>query len=80
MVCKKCPRDMHLYKLFLKPSEVGSMCHSSQLRVKDLQGVMPDLRKKAFWKLLTTGKVDSSFGFRHTNSLSCGYLGVAEKL
>lgn len=76
---RNTPRHMHVFRLFLKPSEVEHYCSLADLQVVSCQGLIPDIQRKAFWQMLFTGRVSSCFSFRQTQSLSCGYMGYAKK-
>ena len=77
---KNTPKNMHVYRLFLKPAELKTLCAQSSLEVVTFQGLVPDIQKKAFWQMLVTRRVSNAFSFRLTSSLSCGYMGIARKL
>lgn len=74
------PANMHVYPLFIKPKELENICLSHQLSVKQMLGVRPDFKSKAFWKLLFQRKVSQDFRFVFTNSLKTGYSGYAIKI
>ncbi len=76
---KNTPRDLHVLRLFLKPEEVRAMCAASQLPVRELRGLEPVLRSRAFLRLLFTGVVPRDFAFRFTASTRMAYSGVATR-
>lgn len=74
------PRELHLLKLFIKPSELRSMCEANGLRMTTLRGFGPKINQRAFWRLLLTGIVDDDFEFEFKDSTLMGYAGLAAKL
>ena len=76
---RNTPRHMHLYRLFLKPSELQVLCARHDLTIEVLRGVRPRVWSWAFLRLLITGKVSDAFAFRFCRSLSMGYCGRARK-
>lgn len=73
------PRHMHVLELFLKPSELRTICTRHGLAVEVLRGVRPRVFSRAFLKLLFTGRVDDRFEFLFTRSQQIGYCGRARK-
>jgi len=76
---RNTPPRMHIYRLFLKPSELREICARQGLSVDDLRGVRPRVFTLPFLKLLITGRVENRFQFRFTRSLRVGYSGRALK-
>jgi len=76
---RNTPRNMHVYPLFIKPSELTNMCSKHHLKVERMLGVRPKFGKKAFWKMMLTRDVPDDFEFQFTNSLMTGYSGFAIK-
>jgi 2-polyprenyl-6-hydroxyphenyl methylase/3-demethylubiquinone-9 3-methyltransferase len=75
---RNTPRDLHVLRLFVKPSELDAMCRAAGLELMEMRGSRPKL-DRAFARLIATGRVrDVSFTF--TRSLSLGYAGVARRL
>lgn len=77
---RNTPRHMHIYALFLKPSELEALCARHQLQIEVLLGVRPRVFTQAFLQLLLTGRVSDSFQFAFTLSKSIGYCGRARKI
>jgi 2-polyprenyl-6-hydroxyphenyl methylase/3-demethylubiquinone-9 3-methyltransferase len=73
------PEQMHVYHLFIKPSELKKMCEDHQLSFVSLQGLRPCICKKSFWSLLLKKQVPKDFTFTWTRSLQTGYSGAALK-
>lgn len=72
------PRNIHLYRLFIKPSELTAYLDRSGLKVTEVHGLMPRI-DTAFFKLLLRRGVPPQFSFKTISSLSCGYVGFATK-
>jgi 2-polyprenyl-6-hydroxyphenyl methylase/3-demethylubiquinone-9 3-methyltransferase len=73
------PSNMHLYSYFIKPSELKHWCEDSELKVKEMRGLMPKIISMPFWKSLVQRKIDNRLQFRFCPSLKTGYLGFAQK-
>jgi 2-polyprenyl-6-hydroxyphenyl methylase/3-demethylubiquinone-9 3-methyltransferase len=76
---KNTPKHMHVYSLFLKPSELEELCGRHHLAIEVLRGVGPQVFSLAFFKLLFTGRVIDQFRFKFTRTQSMGYCGRAWK-
>jgi 2-polyprenyl-6-hydroxyphenyl methylase/3-demethylubiquinone-9 3-methyltransferase len=76
---RNAPKNMHVYRLFIKPKELKSFCLSQNLKVEHIFGMRPSFSSPALFKMLLTGKVDSKFRFVFTPSLMTGYVGFAKK-
>jgi 2-polyprenyl-6-hydroxyphenyl methylase/3-demethylubiquinone-9 3-methyltransferase len=76
---RNTPDHMHVLRLFIKPAELERYARSVGLAPFAWTGLRPDFRRRAFWKMLATGKVPGDFTFVRTPSLLLSYLGVAEK-
>lgn len=76
---KNTPKNMHLYRLFIKPKELQNYCHKHDLQILSFQGLAPNIKQKGFWKMLCTRRVPKEFSFQMTSSLLCGYMGVAKR-
>jgi 2-polyprenyl-6-hydroxyphenyl methylase/3-demethylubiquinone-9 3-methyltransferase len=74
---RNTPERLHVYSLFIKPSELGHWCHQSGFKDIEWTGIRPKILSRSFLKLLRTGSVDPSFEFTFTKSLVLGYAGVA---
>lgn len=75
---KNTPKNMHVHRLFIKPSELKSFCQSAQMQVVDIIGIRPQL-STITWESLKTGSVPKNFKFALTKSLALSYLGFARK-
>lgn len=76
---KNTPDNMHVYELFLKPSELNELCARHRLVIEEITGVRPRVFTWAFLKLLFTGRVSDRFQFEFTRSQRIGYCGRARK-
>jgi 2-polyprenyl-6-hydroxyphenyl methylase/3-demethylubiquinone-9 3-methyltransferase len=77
---KGTPKHLHVYRLFIRPSELKSYCAESNVKVTALTGIRPRLFSLAALKVLIHGSVREDFQFDLTRSLLVGYLGIGEKL
>ena len=77
---KNTPKNMHVYDLFLKPSELKELCARHDLAIEVVRGVRPRVFTVAFLKLLFTGRVSDQFEFEFTRSQRIGYCGRARKI
>ena len=77
---KNTPKNMHVYNLFLKPSELKDLCARHHLAIEVVRGVRPRVFTLAFLKMLFTGRVSDGFQFEFTQSQSIGYCGRARKI
>jgi 2-polyprenyl-6-hydroxyphenyl methylase/3-demethylubiquinone-9 3-methyltransferase len=75
---RNAPKDMHVYSLFIQPSEIKQLCLSHDLEVTNWIGLRPKINKSLFQMLLTR-VVPSDFSFSFSKSLSTGYCGIAHK-
>jgi 2-polyprenyl-6-hydroxyphenyl methylase/3-demethylubiquinone-9 3-methyltransferase len=76
---KKTPKNLHVYKLFIKPKELEQYCKSSQMHVKTWVGLRPNFFSMAFFKSVLSARVLEGFEFQFTSSLAISYMGLAEK-
>lgn len=75
---KNTPRDLHVYRYFLKPEEVEGFCGRYGLNVVDWTGCRPILNF-AFAEMLYTGIVSCGVDFKLTRRRILSYLGEAIK-
>jgi 2-polyprenyl-6-hydroxyphenyl methylase/3-demethylubiquinone-9 3-methyltransferase len=75
---RNVPRDLHVFRLFIKPSELEAMCARRQLEVVELFGCVPVL-SPALLRMIATGVVPHDLTFRFTRSPTTGYTGMAAK-
>lgn len=73
------PRDMHVLRLFIKPSELTALCDGHGMSVTELHGSEPVVLSRAFWRMLLTGTVSEDFRFRFTKSKLLAYTGCAQR-
>lgn len=73
------PSHMHIYRLFIKPSELERICQKNQLKIETLLGLRPDFKTKAFWTMVFKGSIPEDFTFTFCSSLKTGYVGFAKK-
>lgn len=70
------PKNMHLYRCFIKPAELERMLFAHGLKIERMQGLNP-VWDSAFWKTLFTRRISADFRFKLGRSLVCGYMGFA---
>ena len=73
------PKNMHLYRLFIRPGEMVCMCEMAGLEVVKLAGVGPKLFSSALLTLIRTGVPPADFKFSIRRSRLIGYIGYARK-
>lgn len=76
---RNTPRDLHVLKFFIKPSELRAMCDENGLSITSLSGFGPKINQRAFWRMLRTGIVEDDFEFEFKKSTLMGYIGLAVK-
>jgi 2-polyprenyl-6-hydroxyphenyl methylase/3-demethylubiquinone-9 3-methyltransferase len=72
------PRDMHVLRLFIKPSELKKMCERAGLQTLELTGLMPKFSTFTLASV-RTGFVPANLEFELTGSTLLSYMGVARK-
>ncbi len=70
------PRNLHVHRYFITPSELAAHCTAAGLRVEELHGLRP-VFDVAFFQSIVRRRVLPGFRFRLTSSLAMGYVGVA---
>lgn len=78
LVLPGTPKDLHLYRLFVRPRELRRYCRKSGLAVRELRGVRPVV-SGALLRLAARGRVPRDFRFRFSRTTMAGYCGYAEK-
>jgi 2-polyprenyl-6-hydroxyphenyl methylase / 3-demethylubiquinone-9 3-methyltransferase len=75
---KNTPRDMHVLRLFVRPTELAAMCRRAGMEIDAIHGSRPKV-DRAFWRMLRTRVVPRELRFVFTPSLRLGYTGLARK-
>ena len=75
---RNAPEDMHVLRLFVKPSEARKYCQSSGLEVQEMKGIKPVFSSIPV-KNVFTGVVPTAMRFEFTKSLLLSYIGYATK-
>jgi 2-polyprenyl-6-hydroxyphenyl methylase / 3-demethylubiquinone-9 3-methyltransferase len=75
---RNTPRNLHVLRLFLTPTEVADACRRHGLVTAPMRGVRPRL-DAAFCKLLLTRRVPPDFSFVFTKSTGLGFSGMATR-
>lgn len=73
------PKNMHLYKYFIRPKELFNICFEFGIETIEQVGIRPKFMSRSFFSSLFKRKVCPNFSFKITESLLLGYLGVAIK-
>jgi 2-polyprenyl-6-hydroxyphenyl methylase/3-demethylubiquinone-9 3-methyltransferase len=76
---KNTPKNLHVYSMFIKPTELSESMDKHHLKTAKMLGLRPEICSLNFIKLIFSGTVPESFRFKLTPSLAVGYLGVAIK-
>lgn len=76
-IARDCPKNFHVWRLFIKPQELKTMLQSLGLRSGPFEGLRPRFLTKAFWSTLMRRRVHRDFRFQYCRSLNMGYLGFA---
>ena len=76
---RNTPEHMHVYRLLVRPEELGGYLAHHSLDAREWRGIRPRL-SGALWRMLRTGSVPEDFSFEFTRSLSLGYCGFARKV
>jgi len=76
---KNTPPNMHVHRLFIKPSELTKMCSKEGLTLHTMKGLKPELNLSIILRTLFTRTVPKDFQFAFTDSLQTGYVGYAIK-
>ena len=79
LLLRNVPRDLHVLRLFIRPSELRATCAAHGLFVEELVGCRPE-RSGALLKMLVTGVVPPNFAFRFSRGTLTGYSGVARRV
>lgn len=77
---KNTPPQLHVYRLFIKPSELKQICDNMGLKVHVMRGMNIKARSMPFLKMLVTREVPEDLEFVFSNSLSVGYCGYCQKV
>jgi len=77
---KNTPKNMHIYRMFLKPVEVKNFCSCAGLQVQEFTGIRPNLFRWSVLKALGRGIVPEDFSFSLIPSTLISYAGYARKV
>lgn len=75
---KNTPKNMHVLKLFIKPSELEDYCKEANLSFKSLTGIRP-VFSSIDWKMVRSGIVSPDMRFTLTKNTLLSYMGMACK-
>ncbi|WP_412062361.1 bifunctional 2-polyprenyl-6-hydroxyphenol methylase/3-demethylubiquinol 3-O-methyltransferase UbiG [Rubrivirga sp. IMCC45206] len=77
-VVREAPDHIHVWRLFLPPSDLEAMAGTAGLDVTHLTGVRPRL-DGPFLRSVLRRRLDPGFAFTTTGTLAVGYMGTAVK-
>jgi 2-polyprenyl-6-hydroxyphenyl methylase/3-demethylubiquinone-9 3-methyltransferase len=77
---RNVPRNLHVWRLFVRPSELAAMCAAHGMQVRTIRGLEPVMGARVLAELLFTGRVPRDFQFQFTDAVRTGYVGVAAKV
>ena len=75
-VVREAPDHIHVWRLFLPPTDLADLAAPHGLTVEEVHGVRPTL-DGAFGRSLLRRRVDPAFSFTTVRSLAVGYMGTA---
>ncbi|MEI8027440.1 MAG: bifunctional 2-polyprenyl-6-hydroxyphenol methylase/3-demethylubiquinol 3-O-methyltransferase UbiG [Pseudomonadota bacterium] len=76
---KNTPKNMHILRLFIKPSELIGFCRSAGFKEDELTGIKPKFSHIS-WRDIKSGEVPDNFEFELTSSLKLSYMGSVIKI
>lgn len=78
LLVKNTPKNMHVLRLFITPSELADYCKNANLKVLEMAGIRP-LFATIPIKNIFSGLVPETLKFTLTESLKISYIGCASK-
>ena len=78
-IARDCPKNFHLLRMFIKPSELSKMLNQAHVEVKDSRGIRPMILHWPFFASILTRRVHKGFDFKFTTNLQLGYMGYGVK-
>ena len=76
----KTPKNLHIYRMFIKPQELRQYCENCGLSIDSIQGLAPQIFKFNVLRGALRGVVPADFSFRFVRSLALSYSGLAHKI
>ena len=76
---KNTPKNMHVIRLFIKPSELKKYCRDAGIWVYDIKGLRPVLSSFTF-RMIVTGIISKGMRFKLIRSTLISYIGYGKKL
>lgn len=77
---RNTPRNLHLFRYFIRPSELAKMLEENNLLPGPINGVRPKILPEPILEFLLHGTINEKFQFKFSRSLAVGYLGWAQKV
>lgn len=75
---KNTPKNMHIIRLFIKPSELSDYCQLADMKVEEMTGIKPVFSSIPI-KNVFSGIVPKTLRFELTRSLLLSFMGCAVK-
>jgi 2-polyprenyl-6-hydroxyphenyl methylase/3-demethylubiquinone-9 3-methyltransferase len=72
------PKNMHIYKYFIKPETLTDFMTKADLELQELTGIRPVFSQLP-WRDIFVGHVPENFQFTLTDTLTLSYMGWAKK-
>jgi 2-polyprenyl-6-hydroxyphenyl methylase / 3-demethylubiquinone-9 3-methyltransferase len=72
------PKNLHVLRLFIKPSELAKYCQNHKLHVSEMVGIRPSFSTIPL-KNYFSGTVPQTMKFKLTKSLLLSYMGCAKR-
>lgn len=79
-IARDCPKNFHLLRMFIKPSELLTMLRQASVQHQEFRGIRPVIFHKPFFASLLKRKVHKGFDFAFTRNLKLGYMGFGQKI
>lgn len=76
VVARDTPEHVHVYELFIRPSELRAMAREAGLDVKEVRGVRPVVDRALWWSVVRR-RVHPGFRFTFARVPRVGYAGYA---
>jgi 2-polyprenyl-6-hydroxyphenyl methylase/3-demethylubiquinone-9 3-methyltransferase len=74
---RNVPPQLHVLRLFVKPSELRASSEAHGLVIRELHGCRPHFLCPGFFRMVATGIVPRDLAFRFSRATFAGFTGVA---
>lgn len=75
---KYYPKDLHLHEYNIKPKELDEWLKTNSFKLLQIIGIKAPFFQSGILELIFKSKVNTPIEFVYTDSLSLGYIGLAE--